>query len=64
MTTHYNDFIITVSLMIIKREVTNRFKGSDLIDKVPEELWTEVHKIIQESVIKTISKRKKCKKGK
>jgi len=64
MTTHYNDFIITVSLMIIKREVTNRFKGLDLIDKVPEELWTEVHKIIQESVIKTISKRKKCKKGK
>ena len=64
MTTHYNDFIITVSLMIIKWEVTNRFKGLDLIDKVPEELWTEVHKIIQESVIKTISKRKKCKKGK
>ena len=37
MTTHYNDFIITVSLMIIKWEVTNRFKGLDLIDKVPEE---------------------------
>ena len=64
MTAHYNDFIITVSFMIIKWEVTNRFKGLDLLDRVPEELWTEVHKIIQESVIKTISKRKKCKKGK
>ena len=46
MTAHYNDFIITVAFMIIKREVTNRFKGLDLIDRVPEELWTEVHKII------------------
>ena len=43
-------------------EVTNRFKGFDLIDRVPEELWTEVHDIIQEAVIKTIPKRKKCKK--
>ena len=43
-------------------EVTNRFKGLDLIDRVPEELWTEVHDIIQEAVIKTISKKKKkCK---
>ena len=42
----------------------NRFKGLDLIDRVPEELWTEVHDIAQEAVIKTISKKKKCKKAK
>ena len=40
-------------------EVTNRFKGLDLIDRVPEELWTEVHDILQEAVIKTIPKKKK-----
>ena len=45
-------------------EVINRFKGLDLIDRVPEELWTEVHNIVQEAVIKTISKKKKCKKAK
>ena len=45
-------------------EVTNRFKGLDLIDRVPEELWTEVCDIIQEAVIKTIPKKKKCKKAK
>ena len=45
-------------------EVTNRFKGLDLIDTVPEELWTEVHDIVQEAVIKTIPKKKKCKKAK
>ena len=44
-------------------EVTNRFKGLDLIDRVPEELWTEVHDIVQEAVIKTILK-KKTQKGK
>ena len=44
-------------------EVTNRFKGLDLIDRVPEELWTEVHDIIQEAVIKTTPK-KKMQKGK
>ena len=44
--------------------VTNRFKGLDLIDRVPEELWTEVHDIVQESVIKIIPKKKKCKKAK
>ena len=43
-------------------EVTNRFKGLDLIDRVPEELWTEVRDIVQEAVIKTIPKKKKCKK--
>ena len=45
-------------------EVANRFKGLDLIDRVPEELWTEVHNIVQEAVIKTIPKKKKYKKGK
>ena len=45
-------------------EVTNRFKRLDLIDRVPEELWTDVHDIIQEDVIKTIPKKKKCKKTK
>ena len=45
-------------------EVINRFKGLDLIDRVPDELWTEVHDIVQEAVIKTISKKKKCKKAK
>ena len=45
-------------------EVTNRFKGLDLIDRVPDELWTEVHDIVQEAVIKTIPKKKKCKNAK
>ena len=45
-------------------EVTNRFKGLDLIDRVPEELWTEVRDIVWEAVIKTIPKKKKCKKAK
>ena len=43
-------------------EVTNRFKGLDLIDRVPEELWKEVHDTVQETGIKTIPKKKKCKK--
>ena len=42
----------------------NRFKGLDLIDRVPDELWTEVHDIIQETGIKAISMEKKCKKAK
>ena len=45
-------------------KVTNRFKGLDLIDRMTEELWTETHDILQEAVIKTISKKKKCKKAK
>ena len=45
-------------------EVRNRFKGLDLIDRVPEELWTEVRDIVQETGIKTISMKKKCKKAK
>ena len=44
--------------------MTNRFKGLDLIDRVPEELWVEVHDIVQEAVIKTIPEKKKCKKAK
>ena len=43
-------------------EVTNRFQGLGLIGRVPEELWTEVHDIVQEAVIKTIPKKKKYKK--
>ena len=39
----------------------NRFKGLDLVDRVPEELWTEVHSTVQEAVTKTIAKKKKCK---
>ena len=42
----------------------NRFKGLHLIDRVPEELWLEVHSIVQEAVIETIPKKKKCKKPK
>ena len=45
-------------------EVRNRFKGLDLIDRVPDELWTEVHDIVQEIGIKIIPKKKKCKKAK
>ena len=44
--------------------MTYRVKGLDLIDRVPEELWTEVHDIVQEVVIKNIPKKKKCKKAK
>ena len=44
--------------------MTNRFKGLDLTDRVPEELWMQVHDIAQEAVIKIISKKKKCKKAK
>ena len=45
-------------------KVRNRFKGLELIDRVPEELWTEVRDIVQEAGIKTIPKKKKCKKAK
>ena len=44
--------------------MTNRFKGLDLIDRVPEELWTKVHNTEQDAVINTITKKKKCKKAK
>ena len=45
-------------------KVTNRFKGLDLIDRVPEELWMEVRDVVQETGIKTIPKKKKCKRAK
>jgi len=45
-------------------EVTNRFKRLDTTDRVPEELWTEVHNIVQEAITKTIPKKKKCRKAK
>ena len=45
-------------------EVRNRFKGLDLIDRVPDELWMEIHDIVQETGIKTIPMEKKCKKAK
>ena len=49
---------------MIIQEMTNRFKGLDLVDRGPEELQIEVHNIVQEAVIKTIPKKKKCKKAK
>ena len=49
---------------MITVEVTNRFKGFDLIDRVPDELWMEVRDIVQETGIKTILMEKKCKKAK
>ena len=45
-------------------EVISRFKGFDLIDRIPEELWMEVHDIVQEAVMKTIPMEKKCRKAK
>ena len=45
-------------------EETNRFKGLDLVDRMPEELWTKIHNTVKEVVTKTIPKKKKCKKGK
>ena len=45
-------------------EVMNRFKGLDLVDRLPEELQTEVHNIVQEAVTKTIPKKKRCRKAK
>ena len=44
--------------------MTNSFKGLDMINRMPEEIWTEVHNIVQELVIKTIPKKKECKKAK
>ena len=50
--------------MIITVQVKNRFKGLDLIDGVPEELWNEIRDIVQETGVKTIPIKKKCKKAK
>ena len=44
--------------------MTNRFKGLDLVDRMPEELWTEVHNTVQEALTKIIPKKKKCRKAK
>ena len=49
---------------MITVEMMNRFKGLDLVDRIPEELWTEVCDTVQEAMIKTIPKKKKCKKAK
>ena len=49
--------------MNAQMEVTNRFKVLDLVDRVPEELWKEVHDIVQEAVDKTVPKKKKSKKA-
>ena len=51
-------------IMEMTVDVTNRFKGLDLIDRVPEELWMEVCNIVREAGIKTIPKKKKCEKAK
>ena len=48
----------------VRQVVRNRFKGLDLIDRLPDELWTEVHDIVQQTGIKTIPMEKKCKKAK
>ena len=50
--------------MEVEMEVRNRFKGLDLTDRVPDELWMEVPDFVQETGIKTIIKKKKCKNGK
>ena len=50
--------------MITQLKLINRFKGSDLINRVPDELWAEVHDIVQGTGIKTIPKKKICKKAK
>ena len=56
--------LINKAEVVVFLEVTNRFKGLDLIDRVPEEQWMEVSDIVQEAVIKTIPKKKKCRKAK
>ena len=53
--------VTNINQVVIRR---NRFKGLDLIDRVPVELWTEVHDIVEEPRIKTMPKKKKCKKAK
>ena len=58
------DILKVVSLPVFTVEMRNRFKGTDLIDRVPDQLWTEVCDIVQETGIKTILKKKKCEKAK
>ena len=55
------DWCMTYIKSVNYYTVRNRYKGLDLIDRVPEELWTEIHDIVQETGIKTIPKKKKCK---
>ena len=57
-------YLILFYNLLYTVEVRNRFKGLDLIDRVPDELWMEVHDIVQETGIKTIPKKKKCKTAK
>ena len=57
----YNLYQISYDYTVV---VMNRFKGLDLVDRVIEELWTEVHNTVQEVMTKTIPKKKKCKKAK
>ena len=57
-------FTILLDSLCYTLEATNRFKGLDLVVRVPEELWTEVHNTVQKAVTKTIPKKKKCKKAK
>ena len=63
---HFNHSYELLIVFVYKPivEVTNRFKGLDLINRAPEELWTEVCDIVQEAVMRTIPKKKKCKKAK
>ena len=63
---HHDDIEPTTPEAIIVKavEMRNRFKGLDVIDRDPDELWTEVRDIVQEIAIKTISMKKKCKKAK
>ena len=63
-TTRSFTYILNEILYNYTVEVTNRFGGLDLIDRAPEELWIEVHDIVQETVMKTIPKKNKCKKAK
>ena len=63
-TTRSFTYILNEILYNYTVEVINRFGGLDLIDRVPEELWTEIHDIVLEAGIMTIPKKKKCKKAK
>ena len=56
--------MISIKSLMITVKVTNRFKGLNLMDRVTEELWTEIHDIVQDAGIKIISKKKKCEKAK
>ena len=61
---HHHSLTLRLLNIKLNLEVMNRFKGLDLVDKVPEELWTEVHNVVQEAVIKIIPQEKERQKGK